>query len=122
MYNWIMNNKSYLTILVILAVIFGFVYCWFGGEVNELAHENNREMIFSWPDAMANNFFIGEFIANSDFVKDEVLNENLKNAIHPRSTNVVNWNIVPMSFLGMLILFGMIGKLITVNYVIYLIY
>jgi hypothetical protein len=115
-----MNNKSYLTILVILAIIFGFVYCWFGGEMNDFATANDGQRIFSWPDAMANNFFVGEYIEKTDFVKDEVMNEKLQNAIHPRSTNVVNSNIVPMSFLGMLIVFGWIGKLTTAGAVMYL--
>lgn len=76
--------------------------------------------IFSWPDAMADNFFVKQFIETGKFVKEEPYNVILEDIIHPRSTNVVNHDIVPSGFLGFFIIYGWVGKLVGSNLIVYL--
>jgi len=115
-----MKNKHYLTILAIGALIFAIIYSWFSFAVIESGALQAGQRIFSWPDAMANNFFINNFIKSGSFVKEEPYNVSLQNIIHPRSTNIANTNIVPMSFLGMIIIYGWIGKVIGTKLILYL--
>ena len=97
-----------------LAVIFIIIYSWFSFTTS-LPFNFSAERfipIFSWPDAMANNFFIDYFIEKSNFVFPEILNPVVNNIIHPRSTNVIaDGSIVPTAFLGFAIIHGLIGKL-----------
>jgi len=100
--------------LALLGIVFFFVYSWFAASVIQPQTEKNSgHEIFSWPDAMANNFFIDQFIKTGEFVKEEPYNVVLKQLIHPRSTNVVNNDIVPSGFLGLLFIFGWLGKIFT---------
>ena len=91
-------------ILVILGIIFFFIYSFliFG---NSLAK-------FTWPDETANYFFIKNYIEHSNFSVPEPLNEIGGNLIKPRSFNVYQGNLVPGSFLGLLLIYGLIGKIV----------
>jgi 4-amino-4-deoxy-L-arabinose transferase-like glycosyltransferase len=78
-------------------------------------------VVFDWPDEMANNFFIKNFKETSSFGADEPLNALISNPyVHPRSVNIVNNAIVPMSFLGMPIVYGAIAKIISMYGVLFL--
>ncbi len=100
------NPKSYLKILIILGVIFFFIYSFlnFGNSLSR----------FTWPDETANNFFISNFIENSSIRSAEPLNEIGGNLVKPRSFNVYDNNLVPGSFLGLILIYGLIGKIIGV--------
>ena len=114
-----MNPKKINWIIVSLAlfgIVFFFVYSWFAVSVISPQVENHAgHTIFSWPDAMANNYFVEKFIQEGSFVKEEPFNVVLEGLIHPRSTNVVNSDIVPSGFLGLLFIFGWLGKIFTSN-------
>ena len=115
-----MNKESFdrnWLILGPLAVIFVIIYSWFSFTTSLPYYASAERLtpIFSWPDAMANNFFIDHFIEKSNFVFPEALNSVVNNIIHPRSTNVIaNGSIVPTAFLGFVTIHGLIGKLIGV--------
>lgn len=106
------TNKETI-IIVIVSIVFFFIYSWFFVVSNwQTSVAQGQRYIFSWPDAMANNFFIEHFIGGSNFVSPEPLNVVLENIIHPRSVNVLaDGSLVPMSFLGFLIVYGLIGQL-----------
>ena len=107
--------------LALLGIVFFFVYSWFSLSVIQPQVEKNAgHEIFSWPDAMANNFFIDQFIKTGEFVKEEPYNVVLLGLIHPRSTNVVNNDIVPSGFLGLLFIFGWLGKIFTSKVVMFI--
>ncbi len=101
------NTHKQFAILIFLGIFFFFIYSFlnFG---NPLAK-------FTWPDETANYFFIKNYIENSDFSVAEPLNEIAGNLIKPRSFNVYQDNLVPGSFLGMLLIYGLIGKIIGVG-------
>ncbi len=69
--------------------------------------------IFNWPDEMSNHFFIKQFIETNTFVQAEPLNDLVQNVIHPRSVNILKGSLVPTGFLGILLVFGFLGKLIS---------
>ncbi|NQT49683.1 hypothetical protein HQ571_03240 [Candidatus Kuenenbacteria bacterium] len=110
----IKGMNKFLLVLIALAVVFFIIYSAFYVSVTlPLANQAEGHYIFSWPDAMANNYFIKQFALTNDFIKTEPLNVELNNVIHPRSTNVTfDGNIVPVSFLGMLIIYGWLTKFI----------
>lgn len=105
------KNKP-IVILSVLAMIFFFIYSFliFG----------NQDKIFTWPDETANYFFISNFIEHSNFSVAEPLNEIAGNLIKPRSFNVYQGNLVPGSFLGMLLVYGLIGKIAGPNLILFL--
>ncbi|MCX6745869.1 MAG: hypothetical protein NTX00_02495 [Candidatus Parcubacteria bacterium] len=94
-------------ILVILGIIFFFIYSFliFGNSASK----------FTWPDETANYFFIKNYIGHSNFSVAEPLNQIADNIVKPRSFNVYNNNLVPGSFLGMLLIYGLIGKFVQIG-------
>jgi hypothetical protein len=94
-------------ILVFLGIIFFFIYSFliFGNSASK----------FTWPDETANYFFIKNYIEHSNFSVAEPLNEIANDLIKPRSFNVHNHNLVPGSFLGMLLIYGLIGKIVGIS-------
>jgi hypothetical protein len=116
-----MKNHSYLTILIILSIIAAISYSWFSwGVILPEAERSEGAKIYSWPDAMSNSFFIDQFIESGEFKYEEPLNILTQNVIHPRSVNVYDFDIVPISFLGMLIIYGWVGKLIGATLILFL--
>ncbi|MBN1326211.1 glycosyltransferase family 39 protein [Candidatus Falkowbacteria bacterium] len=99
-----LNNYVFYLILAALAVIFFFIYSY-------LIY-GNYSMKFSWPDETANYFFIKNYIQNTTFSAPEPLNTIADDIIKPRSFNVWQGNLVPGSFLGMLLVYGTIGKVV----------
>ncbi|MCX6744220.1 MAG: hypothetical protein NTX82_01715 [Candidatus Parcubacteria bacterium] len=91
-------------ILVILGIMFFFIYSFliFGNSGHH----------FTWPDETANYFFINNYIEHSSFSVAEPLNKIAANLVKPRSFNVYQGNLVPGSFLGMLLIYGLIGKIV----------
>lgn len=98
----IKDNK--IVILVVLAILFFFVYSFliFGNSGHH----------FTWPDETANYFFINNFIEHSSFSVAEPLNQIAGNLIKPRSFNIYQGSMVPGSFLGLLLIYGLIGKIV----------
>ncbi|MBT5337970.1 hypothetical protein HN858_01250 [Candidatus Falkowbacteria bacterium] len=105
---------SYKSIIIVLTIVFFVVYSWFLVTATLPGQESTGQLIFSWPDAMANNYFIEHFVDNGNFKKVESLNQELSSIIHPRSANVLpnSGDVVPVSFLGFVIILGLIGKII----------
>ena len=105
---------SYKSVVIVLAIVFFIVYSWFLVTATIPGEQQTGQLIFSWPDAMANNYFVEHFVDNDNFRKVELLNQELNSIIHPRSTNVLprSGDVVPVSFLGFVIILGLIGKIV----------
>jgi len=73
----------------------------------------NDMWIFNTPDETANFFFIEKLAKENTLKYYEPLNEisGDLNLVRPRSTTVVNNHIVPGSFLGFLLVMGVIAKI-----------
>lgn len=102
-------QKRVVIFLAIVAILAFSCYCFL---ICRVYLPNQASGIhFDSPDEMANYFFINHFKNTGNFVFDEPFNNLLaKDFVHPRSVNTVTGAIVPMSFLGMLIVYGFAAK------------
>jgi len=96
------RERSYALSLLILAVFAFFIYSFFSFLS---LHK------FSSPDETANHFFTQQFIKTSQFKVAEPLNASVENIIHPRSFGVSGQSLVPVSFLGLPLFYGFLGKI-----------
>jgi hypothetical protein len=67
-------------------------------------------LIFNWPDSNANYFFSQLFAQTFHFFHFEPLNLLTDNLLHTRSINVLNANLVPMTWLWPLLVFALFSK------------
>jgi len=70
---------------------------------------------FYSPDETANFIFAKNIAENNSLKIDIAINKEVDNIIFPRSVNVLDGYYVPMSFLGLPIFYGLIGKIIGAN-------
>src|SRR3989338_2105314 len=71
---------------------------------------SSREIMrFNSPDEAANYFFTTRLISTEPISVSEPLNGVANNFIHPRSARVVNGALVPASFVGLPVIYGIIG-------------
>ncbi len=98
--------KKYL--MPVLALVFFIVYGFlFWGAPPK----------FNSPDETANYYFASEFAESSKLWTLEPMNVTFGPVIHPRSITVNDGRLVPGSFIGLHLIYGTIGKLISVNYI-----
>jgi 4-amino-4-deoxy-L-arabinose transferase-like glycosyltransferase len=100
-----------VSLLVLFIILMITPYCY-------LAITTDHK--FYSPDETANFVFTKQFIENSTFSIETQINTEVNNAIFPRSVNVTDGNFVPMSFLGLLIFYGLAGKLFSIYIVTFL--
>lgn len=105
------TSKNHYKIIIVLGIIFFFIYSFL---------VFNHQGRFNSPDETANYFFINNFNEQNDFTFYEPLNEITDNIVKPRSFNVYNNNLVPGSFLGFPLIYGLIGKIIGSRLVLFL--
>lgn len=114
------TNWAHIVTLIVLAIILFFVYSFLSFNIWFPKYQELGHFIYSWPDATANQTFINQLITNNSLSVPFTDNTLINNIIHPRSVNVVDGQLVPMSFLGMILIFGYLGKLVTVGGTIFL--
>ena len=68
--------------------------------------------MFNSPDETANAFFIRQYVRTGSFRVAEPLNVIGEDIIHPRAVAIVKHDLAPGSFLGMLLLYGWIAKIL----------
>ncbi|MDP2683955.1 MAG: hypothetical protein Q8P20_02755 [bacterium] len=105
------DKNKYLIILIVLGVFFVIIYSW-------LYHDNNY--LFSSPDETANYAFINNYIDTGKLSISDTDIGKSNDLLHPRSTLIVNNELVPGSFIGMIIIYGLIGKIFGVGIILYL--
>ncbi|MFA5886685.1 MAG: glycosyltransferase family 39 protein [Patescibacteria group bacterium] len=116
MTNFFQKNKS-TSILGIASLLFLF---FFFILITPLKTPTNLEPRFDWPDSTANYFWVKEFATHNKLSLSEPLNLEADNLIHPRSFNVNSrGELVPGSFLGLILIFGGLAKLFSVKAIIY---
>jgi len=95
------TGQDRLIALIILSTIFFFVYA---------ALSFFAPQMFASPDETANYFFIDNFRRTGSFTFSEQLNILADGTIHPRSMVANGAQIVPGSFLGMPLIYGLLAK------------
>lgn len=101
-------NKSLLILCLVFFVIYSFttISVWIPHWLDF------RHLIFNWPDANANYFFAQLFANEGRLLWHEPLNLLTDNLLHTRSINVIDGNLVPITFLPGIIIFGLFFKLL----------
>jgi len=104
--------------LTFLGLVFLVVCFWLITPFNSGTNIGPR---FDWPDETANYFWSQQFAINSQLSIAQPINQFADNQIYPRSFNVnSNGDLVPGSFLGLILIFGVLAKIFTVDILIYL--
>src|SRR3989344_1378680 len=108
-----------MTLLVtIISIAFFTLYAWLATPVSVEVSTSYR---FDWPDETANYFWIQHYAKTGQLVIEEPLNLAADNQIHPRSFNVrPDGSLVPGSFLGLILFYGWISKLLGSWIILYL--
>lgn len=75
---------------------------------------------FYSPDETANFVFTKAFIESNKLYLEEPLNQEVGNILLPRSVNINGEKLVPQSFVGLPVILGLIGKVITIKYIVFL--
>lgn len=101
----LLKNNWQIAFLSILAGIFLFVYSFL------TIATWNENLKFNSPDETANYFFAKRFAETGKIAYFEPLNLEVGGIIHPRSMQSMNGEIAPTSFLGIILLYGLIAKI-----------
>ncbi len=107
---WIKGNRAE-TALIFLALVFFFIYSWFYlGTAAATAKFNS-------PDEAANYFFIKNYVVEGTLKVFEPLNLTTGGIVHPRSITTSGGNLIPGSFLGLILIYGWLAKIFTLGIV-----
>ncbi len=75
---------------------------------------------FSSPDETANYFFSKHYALNQAFKVDNIYSQNGVSVVHPRSAFTINGYLVPIGFLGLPLLYGILSILFGTNILLFL--
>ncbi len=108
-FNSYLSKNKEIIILVFLAIVFFVIYSWF-----PLASHKNLSVgpVFNSPDETANYFWTSRVAHGMPLYFWESDNEIGNGLLHPRSMNGFQGKIVPGSFLGMVLVYGALAKII----------
>lgn len=96
------KKERILALLIILSCVFFVIYSILGYIT---PHQYNS------PDEQGNYFFIQHLLEHGTLTYNEPLNAISHKIVRPRSTGVIGTNIVPGSFLGLIIFISFFAKL-----------
>lgn len=97
--------KRYSLIIALLALVFFALYLFSAGTTWMRVGP-----VFSMPDENVNYFFTRLYAEQDKLQYFEPLNDLAQEKIHPRSFNVVDGSLVPVGFLGLILLYGGLAK------------
>ena len=110
----------FLMTLFLCSVIFFWVYVYvYWGEqglplIGNSPENNPPHLILNQPDEAANYFFIRSLALDKNFTVFEPVASLTGNQVHPRSTTIVHGHLTPISFPGMIALYGFISHFFVV--------
>lgn len=99
------NRNKQILVLAAMAVIFFFVYSYLSFF---------SSYIFNSPDETANFYFAKIFAEDGKMWQPEPLEFLSGNSIFPRSIKAIGGRLVPVGFIGLPIIYGIIAKIIGV--------
>lgn len=111
-HNWKKTIKTLArTIIVaVLLVLTAVVYSYYPAQSIQ-----GGVIKFNSPDETAAYFFAKQYAESGVLAVDEPLSVENSDHIHPRSITAVNHKLVPVTFLGMPVIYGSIGQIIGSN-------
>lgn len=112
--NKIKNNWQYLLIIFIAIIFFGVM--------SRTVWMMNSDGLIKWlsPDENANYFFSKLFAETGSMLAMDSDNRIVEDIIHPRSFRSDLGELKPVSFLGIILIYGFIGRLFGVEVIPYL--
>ena len=104
-----------LIIVALLAVMF-FVATSF------YIHQVNSDGLVKWmsPDENANYFFARLFASENSLIAFDGVNKEVEDIVRPRSFRSDDGELKPVSFLGIILIYGMIGKIFGIEIIAYI--
>lgn len=101
---------------IIFFILGIFILCLFFYFYNYFNIKNNyNPPVFNSPDETSNYFFTKNFAQNNEIAKTLNYNkneiQNISELLHPRSIAVNNFNLIPISFIGLILIYGTIAKI-----------
>src|SRR3972149_1384438 len=99
-FNFFSNERRDTVIVAFIAIFF---------LISSLTLALGARNLFNSPDELANHFFATEFASTGRLFVFEPLNIDLGDALHPRSMVSASGRIMPISFLGMPVIYGILA-------------
>lgn len=114
------RKHRFFIILLFSAIIFFFIYSFliFGQVFSKQIYGpeyNGSRIILNSPDETANFFFSKLYAEDNTLSVFEPLEFISNNLVKPRSVKVINGYLVPGSFLGMILIYGIIAKIFSIG-------
>ncbi|PIR93528.1 hypothetical protein COT99_00245 [Candidatus Falkowbacteria bacterium CG10_big_fil_rev_8_21_14_0_10_43_10] len=104
-----------IIVLTSLAVIFFILYSWYPFQV-----AGSTNFKFASPDETANYFWARQYAAGQELSYFEPLNIIANDAVAPRSARSDSGAVKPVSFLGIILIYGALAKIFGSGIIIYL--
>ncbi len=104
-----------IIILSFLSIVFLFTYSWFSFVTTQ-----DGEVRFASPDGTANYFWAQRYAQGEELFYFEELNIVANDVVVPRSVRSDNGVVKPASFLGIILIYGFLGKIFGSWIIIYL--
>jgi len=101
----LVTDNWQIIILSIAAIIFLFIYSWYPYQVAK-----DTDFKFASPDETANYFWAKNYAAGLGLTYFEPLNLIADDAVTPRSMRSDNGTVKPVSFLGIILIYGALAK------------
>jgi len=101
----LVTDNWQIIILSIAAIIFLFIYSWYPYQVAK-----DTDFKFASPDETANYFWAKNYAAGLGLTYFEPLNLIADDAVTPRSVRSDNGTVKPVSFLGIILIYGWLAK------------
>ena len=98
-----MKRREQIIVTLILAASF-IGYSFFPWQT-----QRQMPLRFNSPDEAANYFFTLRLTNGQPLAAEELVNQAANNMIHPRSTRLVDGRMVPASFAGLPVIYGLVG-------------
>jgi len=112
--SFIKTNRQVI-ILLILGIVFLFIYSWFSFVTTQ-----DGKARFASPDGVANYFWAERYAEGEKLFYFEPLNVIANDIVVPRSVRSDNGVVKPVSFLGIILIYGFLGKIFGSWIIIYL--
>jgi hypothetical protein len=110
----VFKKKWHSIVLGILAILFFLTTSYFNLQTQEFQKNNGAGLDFvKWasPDETANYIFAKYYSQENDLIIKENYNLPADDIMHPRSFRSDNGEMKPVSFLGIILVYGTIGKI-----------
>ncbi len=113
-----MKIKKKQVVLYFLGILIFGLFFYFFNYFN--IRNNYNPIVFNSPDETSNYFFAVNFAKNNSLSYQTNIDEKINFLIHPRSIAVNDNKLIPISFIGLPLIYGGIAKIFGISIIRYL--